>query len=82
MDSVSVILLDNEFWGEALLRFENDGNYSYVYNPSYSDSTLYHAMDRKVKGREVLEVDYQPLIPWRNSDCPFFFKIALMTYTK
>lgn len=62
MDGLDIIFSENNgISGKALLRFENDSTHFYVYNSSFSDSILYYGMEREVKDKEVIYIDYRPI---------------------
>lgn len=77
MDGLDIIFSENNgISGKALLRFENDSTHFYVYNSSFSDSILYYGMEREVKDKEVIYIDYRPISDSDVCHCstPFFFQ--------
>ena len=77
MDGLDIIFSENNgISGKALLRFENDSTHFYVYNSSFSDSILYYGMEREVKDKEVIYIDYRPISDSDVCYCstPFFFQ--------
>lgn len=77
MDELDIIFSENNgIHGKALLRFENDSTHFYIYNSSFSDSILYYGMEREVKDKEVIYIDYRPISDSDVCHCstPFFFQ--------
>lgn len=65
----------NEIWGQALLYFEKEDSKFYVYNESFSDSTLYYINEQKPEDGLTLSLDYLPKKEdeYLSHNSPFFF---------